>query len=67
MNLMQVLVVAVLFTLLTPGILLNLPPVNNNYERGLWRTHISTWPSAFVHGLLFALVMGPVLKCLAKM
>ena len=62
-NVMRIVAVALVFAALSPGILLNLPPVNNDYQRGLWMTRVSTVPSALVHGLLFALLSPMVLRC----
>ena len=62
-NVMRIVAIALVFAALTPGILVNLPPVNNDYQNGLFMTHVSTLTSALVHGLLFALLSPVVLRC----
>ena len=62
---MRLFAIALIFTALTPGVLVNLPPVHNDYEHGLIMTGISTPASAFIHGLLFALLSPHLLRCLS--
>jgi len=55
MNVIMFIYIFLLFVLLTPGILLSLPPKG------------SKWTVAIVHGLVFALVWCLTNKCVWKM
>ncbi len=50
---MYYLSLVILFFVLSPGILLNIPPINKKY----WRTGKTSVVCAFVHAIVFALAL----------
>jgi hypothetical protein len=61
-ELMNILVPALLFVLLSPGLLLTLPPT----PKGVWMSRETSIPSILVHALVFALVYFLLRKYFAQ-
>ena len=61
-ELMNILVPALLFILLSPGLLLTLPPT----AKGIWMSRETSIPAILVHALVFALVYFALRKYFAE-
>jgi hypothetical protein len=61
-ELMNILIPALLFILLSPGLLLTLPPT----AKGIWMSRETSIPAILVHALVFAVVYFALRKYFAE-